>query len=285
MKKLIKLGCICIIASILFTGCSKNEEEITVEKGYVVQNEEMYELGRDSYNKSKDDTELWIQQTSVVDMLGDQIKETASEKNRPESDIADYYYGIIEMIAFYTDVNLSELRNNDRDEEAKYEEKILAFIKEIMKNYSCDYSISDEKREEYLSWINSKTALLNDNNSEDTFEEENINLTMKYGSFEQAIVSDGILIVKAKITPSYDNNATIIQNSYNVEDIIKNQGGDKYKEIQYWAIADMEDGSESKVISFTVDKDTIDGVVDGRIIGNEIIDYSKDVWILPSLRN
>ena len=66
--------------------------------------------------------------------------------------------------------------------------------------------------------------------------------------------------------------------------MILNQGADKYDEIQYWAVADMTDGSESKVISFTVDKDLISMIKNKQIVGNQIVDYGKDLWILPSLK-
>nr|WP_295735309.1 hypothetical protein [uncultured Intestinibacter sp.] len=108
-------------------------------------------------------------------------------------------------------------------------------------------------------------------------------VNIKYGQFEEAFAYDDLLVVKAKISPSYSNKATINQNNFNVEDIIKNQGGDKFKEIQYWAIADMKDGSESKVISFTVGEDVIQAIKNRRLAGNQIIEYSTDVWILPSL--
>ncbi len=66
---------------------------------------------------------------------------------------------------------------------------------------------------------------------------------------------------------------------------MKNQGGDTYKEIQYWAIADIQDGSKSKVVSFTINKDVIDMIANGSIPGNMIMSYATDVWILQSLRN
>lgn len=93
-----------------------------------------------------------------------------------------------------------------------------------------------------------------------------------------------MLIIKAKIEPSYSNRATIIQNYFNVADIIKNQGGNTFDTIDYWAVADMTDGSEAKVISFTVNKDTIDLVYRGKIADNQLGDYADDLWILQSLK-
>lgn len=97
--------------------------------------------------------------------------------------------------------------------------------------------------------------------------------------------TDGVVVVKAKIKPSYDNKATINQNYYSVCDLIKNHGFDTYSEIQYWAVADMNDGSEAKVISFTLNSNTIKNVYNGSIVENQLGDYVDDLYILPSLKN
>lgn len=95
---------------------------------------------------------------------------------------------------------------------------------------------------------------------------------------------DGLAVVKVKISKSYSKSSTIAQNYFNVSDLIKNRGFDKYTEIQYWAVADMNDGSEQKVISFTLDKDTIQAIANNEIVDNQIGDYSDDLWVHPSLR-
>lgn len=95
---------------------------------------------------------------------------------------------------------------------------------------------------------------------------------------------DGLAVVKVKISKSYSKSSTIAQNYFNVSDLIKNRGFDKYTEIQYWAVADMNDGSEQKVISFTLDKDTIQAIANDEIVDNQIGDYSDDLWVHPSLR-
>lgn len=96
---------------------------------------------------------------------------------------------------------------------------------------------------------------------------------------------DGVVVVKAKIKPSYSNKATIEQNYYTVCDLIQNHGFDTCTELQYWAVADMTDGSESKVISFTVNSDTIQTIKDGNFPENLLGDYVDDLYILPSLKN
>lgn len=92
-----------------------------------------------------------------------------------------------------------------------------------------------------------------------------------------------VLIIKAKISFLLTDKQTISQNYHNAEAIIKS-GGDKFKEIQYWAVADMQDGSESKVISFTVPEDVIQGVANQNIVATQLPDLITDLWILPSLQ-
>ena len=108
--------------------------------------------------------------------------------------------------------------------------------------------------------------------------------TLKHGKLLDTKSNGTTLVLKAKISPSYSNKATIDQNYFNVCDIIKNQKGDTYDEIQYWAVADMTDGSESKVISFTVPKSVIQAVAADKIVENKLGDSLTDLWVLPSLQ-
>lgn len=120
--------------------------------------------------------------------------------------------------------------------------------------------------------------------TEETTSKANIS-KLRFGKLISSTVNGKVLVVKAKISPSFSNKTTIDQNGYNIEDIILNQGGDSFDEIQYWAVADMNDGSESKVISFTVPKNQINAIKNKQIVGNQIVDKATDVWILPSLLN
>lgn len=107
----------------------------------------------------------------------------------------------------------------------------------------------------------------------------------KFGNAIEANKLGKNLTIKFKIKPSTSNKTTIDQNGFNVEDLILNQGADQFETINYWAVADMEDGSESKVISFTLNRDLINSVKSKKIFGNQIVDKASDVWILPSLKN
>lgn len=95
---------------------------------------------------------------------------------------------------------------------------------------------------------------------------------------------DGVVVVKAKIKSSYSNKATVDQNYYSVCHLIRDNGFDQCKEIQYWAVADMRDGSEQKVIIFSVNSRTIKRVFNGGIVDNQLGEYVDDLWLHNSLR-
>ena len=108
-------------------------------------------------------------------------------------------------------------------------------------------------------------------------------LKLAHGDLLSVMQNERNVVVKAKIKSNMTNQMTIDQNYYSVTDLIKNHGFNTCDELQYWAVADMTSGDESKVISFTVDKDTIDKVYSGNILDNKLGEYVSDLWILPSL--
>ena len=46
----------------------------------------------------------------------------------------------------------------------------------------------------------------------------------------------------------------------------------------------MTDGSEQKVISFTVPHDTLEKIANGSIVEGQLQSYSTDVWLSPALQ-
>ena len=120
--------------------------------------------------------------------------------------------------------------------------------------------------------------------AESTTEPENKKRYNDYGELLDLTETDGVCVLKYKITSSATKKMTMNQNYYTVVNFIKDGGGDQYNEIQYWAVADMQDGSESKVISFTVSKGLIEKVKAGTVLPTQMGDYVDELWILSSLR-
>lgn len=148
--------------------------------------------------------------------------------------------------------------------------------------------------------INSENVFVEDQKEKTTLSKENKetkeNIQLKFGKLEDfketcteynedSSCKKYVAIIKAKITSSYSNKSTIDQNYYNIENFITNSNVNKYDEIQYWAVADMNDGSEQKVISFTVNKELIDKINNNKIIANKMGNYVEDLWVIPSLNN
>lgn len=123
-------------------------------------------------------------------------------------------------------------------------------------------------------------------NSSDSSTEETLKLLHGelISTTENKIDEKSVVVIKAKIEPSLTTKMTIEQNYYNVEDLILKHDYDKYDEIQYWAVADMTSGSESKVISFTLNKTMIDNVKNEKIAAIEYGKHVDDLWIHPSLK-
>ena len=96
--------------------------------------------------------------------------------------------------------------------------------------------------------------------------------------------TDNIAVVKVKIDTGMGGKTAVDKNYYNVADLIRNKGYDKYNEVQYWAVADTTDGNETKVISFTVSKDLIDKIKNGQVVDNQLGDYVDDLWVHNDLK-
>ena len=122
--------------------------------------------------------------------------------------------------------------------------------------------------------------------SEEKAAEENAEVKLQFGELLDVTenAADNSVVVKAKIQPSVTNDATIRQNYHNIVYLVTDYGFDKYDTIKYWAVADMTDGKEAKVIQFTVPKETIDGIANEQIFGTNMDSYIEDLFLHPSLR-
>ncbi len=169
----------------------------------------------------------------------------------------------------------------------------------VIANLSGDNHSSNEKKVADKTGSEKSESKINgekDNNTKNftfdfsdtnmSFGEQNIDgLKILHGELLSVIYNNGIVVVKAKIAPSLTNKMTIDQNYFNVADLVKKHGFNTCEELQYWAVADMSSGDESKCISFTLDKTAIDGLYNENIVENQLGDYTTDLWVLPSLQN
>ena len=97
------------------------------------------------------------------------------------------------------------------------------------------------------------------------------------------LVSPKVIVIKTKITSNLTNKMTIGQNFYNVQGVAKSGEYNDY-DIRYWAVADLTNGSESKVISFDVPSDVMKQLANDRILPGDLEKYVNNFWVLPSLK-
>ena len=97
------------------------------------------------------------------------------------------------------------------------------------------------------------------------------------------LVSPKVIVIKTKITSNLTNKMTIGQNYHNIQSVAKAGEYNDYN-IKYWAVADMENGSESKVISFDVSSDVMKQLANDRILPGDLEKHVENLWILPSLK-
>lgn len=185
--------------------------------------------------------------------------------------------GIIVVLSFFYALGTGKLNNNLESDEIEQTSDTTTTISLSTSEKPVEATNASEKTETTPLSSENITSTITD------AEETESKYKLKTGELLDVKEIDNVLIIKAKITSQLTNKLTIAQNYHNVEDIIKNQGGDEFSEIQYWAVADMSNGEESKVISFTVSSEVIEGTSSGDIVAIQYPDLVTDLWILPSL--
>lgn len=104
---------------------------------------------------------------------------------------------------------------------------------------------------------------------------------IKYGkllSVTDARDANGPVSVRVKVDSNLTNKMTIDQNYHNAVDLIANRGYDNC-ELRYFAVMDRTDGSEGKIMSFTVPASVVDKIEDGKIVATQLPNYVTDLWI------
>ena len=129
------------------------------------------------------------------------------------------------------------------------------------------------------------SVAMDDSAPTENISEDKSEYSVQFGELLDITTTEDVMVIKTKIEPNLTDKMTIQQNAHNVEKFILDNDLDNINELQYWAVADMTNGSESKVVSFTLDKNMINAVKNKSLFAIEIIDNAKDVWIHPSLEN
>lgn len=160
----------------------------------------------------------------------------------------------------------------DLSEKSAYEAKVSAQIGE-------KYGLSSENADLVYGYVLMNYAHLADEAGASTADIE-----LSRGQLLDVTITGSTIVLKAKITPNITNKLTIQGCYFDIYEAIQKYGLDQYDELQYWAVADMTDGSESKVISFALPHDVLMKVASEEVLENQLSNIASDVWISPALQ-
>lgn len=254
--------------NVIITDSSENEE-ITTKLGNPIKSGEYIKINKsevvpESLNNKNVEPTLLVNK-SDIELISENKFQSLLDSNKSYTELsADKDSSIF---TFMMDVD---------DGELKYDSKYNDRVKELMKAYEAEKAKLDAETK--------NNNQVTTSNADSIPKSVTSSYKAKFGQILEANQLNNKLTIKFKITPSTTNKLTIDQNGFNVEDLITNQDASKYEQINYWAVADMTDGSESKVISYTLNKDLIQKIKDKKVFGQQIVDMADDVWILPSLK-
>lgn len=152
----------------------------------------------------------------------------------------------------------------------------------------------DDKEKESKSSTKKETPNDNSNEKEVTTDETTTNdkqmdFKIKNGELIDYTINeyDNIIVIKVKLDDTEFNTVSIPENLNNVVDLIKNQGLDQYKEIQYWSVIDLKQNkktTEEKVISFTIKQENYNAIKNNNLKYYEMKEFMDDLWLHPNLR-
>lgn len=186
------------------------------------------------------------------------------------------------MIAIYNDYMTAWETSPDAMHEGEYTTEDIAaedaYEEQVSKDIGEKYGLSAEDADQVYFYVIAKYDDLMANKGADV-----ANLELNYNELLDVTTNGGTIVIKAKVSPSWNNNLTVKGCGFDVYEAIQDYGLDQYDEIQYWGVADMTDGTEQKVISFTVPKDLIEKIANGSVLENQVVQNASDVWVHQSL--
>ena len=91
------------------------------------------------------------------------------------------------------------------------------------------------------------------------------------------------ITITVKTGSNLSKSSIIKQNYFDAHRLVKSIRDYPFSTLTYLAVADMTDGTESKIIQFTVPEETIAGVLDGSILETQLCDNITALYLHPSL--
>ncbi|MDL2217253.1 hypothetical protein LJC27_01170 [Christensenellaceae bacterium OttesenSCG-928-M15] len=93
----------------------------------------------------------------------------------------------------------------------------------------------------------------------------------------------GVVALTYDIRMAYTKKDSVLQNFKTVANFIVAGGGNAYDEIRYIAYYTEPGAEQEEIISFRVDKETIDKIIDGSVMPENMDEHVKRLYIKPEL--
>lgn len=267
--KSIKASALCIVAAsaLMLTACGSSTSTSTDEDSTVVATEEIQE-------------ENLTTEASVDTVAAEATTEAAEEEEW--ASVKALGLDDDTMLAIYNDYMAAWETSPDATHEGEYTTEDIAAEDEYEAQVSQDiadkYGIEVDAADSVYYYVMANYDDLMTNKGANVS-----NLELNYNELLDVTTNGGTIVIKVKVSPSMNNSLTVKGCGFDVYEAIQDYGLDQYDEIQYWGVADMTDGTEQKVISFTVSKDLIEKIANGSVLENQVVQNASDVWVHQSL--
>lgn len=217
---------------------------------------------------------------TMITACGESSSETTAETTVAETEADEEWADVKSlgldnntMISIYNEYEDAwKSSPEDPSKEAEYEEQVATDI-------GNKYGISPDSADLVYMYVMANY----DNLAAEAGADIN-DMKLSHGELQDVTTNGSSIVLKAKIKSSYSKEATIQGCFFSVYEAIQDYGLNQYSQLQYWAVADMTNGTEQKVISFTIPQDVLEGVANETILENQLINYATDVWLAPALQ-
>lgn len=264
-KRMYALAALTVIASMM-VGCGASSSKST--------------------EAATESTESVAEVTESTEADTESVDESATEVSDDEewSEVTALGLDADTMLAIYNDYETAWETSPDATHEGEYTVEDIeaedAYEAQVSQDIGDKYGISADAADQVYFYVIANYDNLMADKGADT-----ANIQLNYNDLLDVTTTGGRIVIKAKVSPNM--TVELMRNGcfFDVYEAIQEYGLEQYDEIQYWAVADMTDGSEQKVISYTVTKDVMEKVADGSIVENKLIDNATDVWLAPAMQD
>lgn len=94
-----------------------------------------------------------------------------------------------------------------------------------------------------------------------------------------------VIVAKYYIASALDNTMMLNMVLFNIFDLVQNEGGSAFDEVQVWAQAPSTSGEDVKFVQFTLSKPVLELIAANGCVPEQLLALSDDLWVIPSMES